>query len=112
MVDVDNMRLIMSQKKISITELCENIKLSQAGFRRIIKTKNCNVDTLEAICQYLNVSFQSLIEEKAHENMIMESEIKYNVTASKNCNDLLKAKDEIIELLKDKIKIMNDLQKK
>lgn len=101
-------REIRKLKKISQADIAAQLDISITAFSKIERgLTNISINRLEEIAQILGISIINLLFEPIQENTIqsqnelyiqLEKELEYS-------KELLKAKDEIIDLLKNKLKV-------
>ncbi|HOS84196.1 MAG TPA: helix-turn-helix transcriptional regulator [Bacteroidales bacterium] len=104
----ERIREIRKLKKISQADIAAQLDISITAFSKIERgLTNISINRLEEIAQILGISIINLLFEPIQENTIqsqnelyiqLEKELEYS-------KELLKAKDEIIDLLKNKLKV-------
>lgn len=117
-------RLIRQSRSLSQENVAEGLKISVTAYSKIERgVTNIPFSRLNQISEYFGMSAVALLEwnEKSHDNKknysdefkaVNEQEVKYKMNSiiehlkqeNEQLKDLVKAKDEIIVLLKQKIK--------
>lgn len=111
MLDVEFIKLKINQKGISIRQFCNDINISNAGFHRILQTGNCHIDTIEKIAAKLNVPVGSLFTDNDNSDKFkIAKENQVSINELRILEELVESKDQIIALLREKIKRLNELQ--
>jgi len=128
MADLSKIKSLIKNKKLGFAEFAQMINLTDAGLRRIINDNSTSINTLEKIASILDVPVSYFFEEgvtggSGVEKNLNHSQFNYQQgDGNKNAQhvgdgcvecgrlrreveslqELLKAKDEIINLLKER----------
>ena len=96
-LDYNKIKNYAAAKRIPIKELARRCDLSEQGFHYMLKKQTMRVDTLERICDTLEITMVDLFEGN------LDSTTTLGMLPSNNTNsyaDLMGKLDTIIELLK------------
>jgi DNA-binding Xre family transcriptional regulator len=96
-LDYNKIKNLAASKRIPIKELARRCDLSEQGFHYMLKKQTMRVDTLERICDTLEITMVDLFEGN------LDSTTTLGMIPSTNTNshaDLMGKLDTIIELLK------------
>jgi DNA-binding Xre family transcriptional regulator len=96
-LDYNKIKNLAASKRIPIKELARRCDLSEQGFHYMLKKQTMRVDTLERICDTLEITMVDLFEGN------LDATTTIGLLPSNNTNsygDLMGKLDTIIELLK------------
>ncbi len=96
-LDYNKIKNLAAAKRMPIKELARRCDLSEQGFHYILKKQTMRVDTLERICDTLEITMIDLFDDG------MDASNVIGVLPSTNSgsyNDLIGKLDTIIELLR------------
>lgn len=103
-VDYDMIHSLINKKGLSIAKLAKATGMSWEGFKRSLNNQTLTVDTLEKLSQELGVHptyfwgvDRSAVAELEHRIKVMEEKLKTR-------DQQIKDKEEIIQLLKQKLR--------
>jgi DNA-binding Xre family transcriptional regulator len=96
-LDYNKIKNYAAAKRIPIKELARRCDLSEQGFHYMLKKQTMRVDTLERICDSLEITMVDLF----NDNMDVSNVIgALPVTQTASHSDLMDKLDTIIELLR------------
>ena len=100
-----NLKAILRKQGMSQLELAQKINISPTNLNtRLARGRNCQLSLLEDICQTLKVDLQQLMYGENREDPILTI-----IQGEENdMLDLMRSKDEIIALLKDKVELLEE----
>jgi len=100
-----NLKAILREQGMSQLELAQKINISPTNLNtRLARGRNCQLSLLEDICQTLKVDLQQLMYGETSEDPIPV----INHEEENDMLDLMRSKDEIIALLKDKVELLEE----
>ena len=100
-----NLKAILREQGMSQLELAQKINISPTNLNtRLARGRNCQVSLLEDICQTLKVDLRELMYGQSIEDPIPT----VNHEEESDMLDLMRSKDEIIALLKDKVELLEE----
>jgi len=100
-----NLKAILREQGMSQLELAQKINISPANLNtRLARGRNCQLSLLEDICQTLKVDLRELMYGQNIEDPIPT----VNHEEESDMRDLMRSKDEIIALLKDKVELLEE----
>ena len=100
-----NLKAILREQGMSQLELAQKINISPANLNtRLARGRNCQLSLLEDICQTLKVDLRELMYGQSIEDPIPT----VNHEEESDMLDLMRSKDEIIALLKDKVELLEE----
>ena len=100
-----NLKAILREQGMSQLELAQKINISPANLNtRLARGRNCQLSLLEDICQTLKVDLKQLMYGDNAEDPIPI----VNHEEESDMLDLMRSKDEIIALLKDKVELLEE----
>jgi len=100
-----NLKAILRERGMSQLELAQKINISPTNLNtRLARGRNCQLSLLEDICQTLKVDLRELMYGQSIEDPILT----VNHEEESDMLDLMRSKDEIIALLKDKVELLEE----
>jgi len=100
-----NLKAILREQGMSQLELAQKINISPTNLNtRLARGRNCQLSLLEDICQTLKVDLKQLMYGDNAEDPIPI----VNHEEESDMLDLMRSKDEIIALLKDKVELLEE----
>ena len=100
-----NLKAILRDQGMSQLELAQKINISPTNLNtRLARGRNCQLSLLEDICQTLKVDLRELMYGQSIEDSILT----INQGEENDMLDLMRSKDEIIALLKDKVELLEE----
>jgi DNA-binding Xre family transcriptional regulator len=96
-LDYNKIKNLAAAKRIPIKELARRCDLSEQGFHYMLKKQTMRVDTLERICDTLEITMVDLFDDTMDTSQVLGA-IPANNTGS--YVDLMTKLDTIIELLR------------
>jgi len=100
-----NLKAILREQGMSQLELAQKINISPTNLNtRLARGRNCQLSLLEDICQTLKVDLKQLMYGDNAEDPIPT----VNHEEESDMLDLMRSKDEIIALLKDKVELLEE----
>ena len=100
-----NLKAILREQGMSQLELAQKINISPTNLNtRLARGRNCQLSLLEDICQTLKVDLRELMYGQSIEDPIPT----VNHEEESDMLDLMRSKDEIIALLKDKVELLEE----
>jgi len=100
-----NLKAILREQGMSQLELAQKINISPTNLNtRLARGRNCQLSLLEDICQTLKVDLRELMYGQSIEDPILT----INQGEENDMLDLMRSKDEIIALLKDKVELLEE----
>ena len=100
-----NLKAILRERGMSQLELAQAINISPTNLNtRLARGRNCQLSLLEDICQTLKVDLRELMYGQSIEDSILT----INQGEENDMLDLMRSKDEIIALLKDKVELLEE----
>jgi DNA-binding Xre family transcriptional regulator len=100
-----NLKAILREQGMSQLELAQKINISPTNLNtRLARGRNCQLSLLEDICQALKVDLKQLMYGDNAEDPIPT----VNHEEESDMLDLMRSKDEIIALLKDKVELLEE----
>ena len=100
-----NLKAILREQGMSQLELAQKINISPTNLNtRLARGRNCQLSLLEDICQTLKVDLKQLMYGDNVEDPILT----INQGEENDMLDLMRSKDEIIALLKDKVELLEE----
>tara|TARA_Y100001951_G_C11082113_1_gene151939 strand:+ start:43 stop:417 length:375 start_codon:yes stop_codon:yes gene_type:complete len=100
-----NLKAILREQGMSQLELAQKINISPTNLNtRLARGRNCQLSLLEDICQTLKVDLRELMYGQSIEDSILT----INQGEENDMLDLMRSKDEIIALLKDKVELLEE----
>ena len=100
-----NLKAILREQGMSQLELAKKINISPTNLNtRLARGRNCQLSLLEDICQTLKVDLKQLMYGDNAEDPIPI----VNHEEESDMLDLMRSKDEIIALLKDKVELLEE----
>ena len=100
-----NLKAILREQGMSQLELAQKINISPTNLNtRLARGRNCQLSLLEDICQTLKVDLRELM----YGQSIEDSTLTINQGEENDMLDLMRSKDEIIALLKDKVELLEE----
>ena len=100
-----NLKAILREQGMSQLELAQKINISPTNLNtRLARGRNCQLSLLEDICQTLKVDLRELM----YGQSIEDSMLTINQGEENDMLDLMRSKDEIIALLKDKVELLEE----
>ena len=104
MANLFKIKEIARSKKMSIKSLAASVGISEPGLQKLIRENSTRVETLELIAKSLNVPIMVFFDDSP--NNLNECEYKYELEIAnikiQYLENMLKDKEEIIELLRNK----------
>ena len=100
-----NLKAVLRKQGMSQLELAQKINISPTNLNtRLARGRNCQLSLLEDICQTLKVDLRELMYGQSIEDPILT----INQGEENDMLDLMRSKDEIIALLKDKVELLEE----
>ena len=100
-----NLKAILRKQGMSQLELAQKINISPTNLNtRLARGRHCQLSLLEDICQTLKVDLRELMYGQSIEDPIPT----VNHEEESDMLDLMRSKDEIIALLKDKVELLEE----
>ncbi|MEY3780570.1 MAG: hypothetical protein RLZZ510_553 [Bacteroidota bacterium] len=96
-LDYNKIKNLAAAKRIPIKELARRCDLSEQGFHYMLKKQTMRVDTLERICDTLEITMVDLFDDGMDASNVLGA---LPATNSGSYNDLMGKLDTIIELLR------------
>jgi len=81
MYNLNNIKTLAADKKVSIKKIIEYCEISEGGFYKSIENQSMNIKTLDKIAEYLKVSVSELINDRV-ENVQSKGLKKMGVAAT------------------------------
>jgi len=98
----DRITTILKARKISLTEIGENLHISASSFGRTLREQTLSVEKLESLSEYLNIHPSLWWIEDEEVFKVEEPRSKYNY-AQKETND------EVIKSLLNQVSFLNNV---
>lgn len=111
MANLQKIRAIADEKKITIAQLAAEIGITQQALLKIIRENSTKIETLERISNILKVSPAVFFEDELTKSIIQVTKTgdnMYNSTKTVDYSLALKEKDEHIKDLQSQIKDLRD----
>lgn len=99
MIDVEKIKKLMTDQKITLQKLSKETKITPQGLLRIFRHKNTTVQSIESICKVLNCHVCEILTD-GHKEIIPKNQDPEKVQYLER---IIEDKNQIIDLLKDKI---------
>lgn len=96
-LDYNKIKNLAAAKRIPIKELARRCDLSEQGFHYMLKKQTMRVDTLERICETLEITMVDLFDDAVETSHMMGAIPSSN---SASYGDLMGKLDTIIDLLR------------
>lgn len=96
-LDYNKIKNLAAAKRIPIKELARRCDLSEQGFHYMLKKQTMRVDTLERICETLEITMVDLFDDNMDTSNVLGAIPSAN---SGSYTDLMGKLDTIIELLR------------
>lgn len=96
-LDYNKIKNLAAAKRIPIKELARRCDLSEQGFHYMLKKQTMRVDTLERICETLEITMVDLFDDNMDTSHVIGAIPSVN---SGSYSDLMGKLDTIIELLR------------
>lgn len=96
-LDYNKIKNLAAAKRIPIKELARRCDLSEQGFHYMLKKQTMRVDTLERICETLEITMVDLFDDNMDTSQVLGAIPSAN---SGSYTDLMGKLDTIIELLR------------
>lgn len=96
-LDYNKIKNLAAAKRIPSKELARRCDLSEQGFHYMLKKQTMRVDTLERICDILEITMVDLFDDGMDASNVLGA---LPATNSGSYNDLMGKLDTIIELLR------------
>lgn len=77
-MDYLKLKNTIESSKISISELCREVGMSRQTFYNNLKSKNLTIDTLELICEKINVPVKEFLTTVGKMSVVSEPQEVYN----------------------------------
>lgn len=115
-MDYNKIKILCENKNTTVRDLCNTIKISEAGLYQMFRNKSMKIETLEKIAEALNIPVSTFFNDNIELNNNVENNGNKNITLQNNSlgdnnkvNILLHDKDEEIEKLKREIDHLKSL---